>query len=106
MAEIKIELATVNLVAIIGLTIIVLVALVMKESNVASMAVGGIAGFIGHRIASKPQETDVSQNTGTQNTGENQVQEQVSQPIQEPIQSSTPIQTSDPNVDVSEEDTA
>lgn len=53
--DFKINLSTVNMLAIFGLTAITLVALVMKESNVASMAVGGIAGFIGHKIASGVQ---------------------------------------------------
>lgn len=104
---VKVELATVNLAAILGLTLIVIVALVMKEVNVASMAVGGISGFIGHRIANKPSDTE---DTCVQGPIYVPVQEPIPEPIQEPmpepiqefVQSTTP----DPNIEVTNEDTA
>lgn len=104
---VKVELATVNLAAILGLTLIVIVALVMKEANVASMAVGGIAGFIGHRIANKPSDTEDTCLQGpiyvpVQEPIPEPIQEPMPEPIQEFVQSTTP----DPNIEVTNEDTA
>ncbi|MBI5680952.1 MAG: hypothetical protein HZC47_08670 [Methanobacterium sp.] len=45
----------VNLLAIFGLIAIALAAMAMKESNISSMAVGGIAGFIGQKLLTNTQ---------------------------------------------------
>jgi hypothetical protein len=55
-----------NKLAIFGLIIITLISLAMKESNIASMAVGGIAGFIGQKALREVQEDEIGIDSGNQ----------------------------------------
>lgn len=55
-----------NKLAIFGLIIITLISLAMKESNIASMAVGGIAGFIGQKALREVQEDEIGVSKGNQ----------------------------------------
>ncbi len=53
----------VEITAISGLTAIAIVALIFgKSTEVAAAAVGGIAGYITHKMKEKPKE-DVTQTT-------------------------------------------
>ncbi len=64
-----------NKLAIFGLIIITLIALAMKESNIASMAVGGIAGFIGQKALREVQEEELEvSNKENQQSAESQIQ--------------------------------
>lgn len=63
-----------NKLAIFGLIIITLISLAMKESNIASMAVGGIAGFIGQKALREVQEGEIGINKENQQPVESQIQ--------------------------------
>lgn len=63
-----------NKLAIFGLIIITLISLAMKESNIASMAVGGIAGFIGQKALREVQEGEIGINKENQQPVELQIQ--------------------------------
>lgn len=64
-----------NKLAIFGLITITLISLAMKESNIASMAVGGIAGFIGQKALREVQEEELGvSNKENQQSAESQIQ--------------------------------
>lgn len=63
-----------NKLAIFGLIIITLISLAMKESNIASMGVGGIAGFIGQKALREVQEDEIGVSKGNQQQVELQTQ--------------------------------
>lgn len=63
-----------NKLAIFGLIIITLISLAMNESNIASMAVGGIAGFIGQKALRDVSGNDKGDNKDDQLQPELQIQ--------------------------------
>ncbi len=92
--NIKISL---NKLAIFGLITITLVALVMKESNIASMAVGGIAGFIGQKSLREVQEEEIVADTEENKQTElhNQTNHSVEEEIDEIVVNSEEINLED-----------